>query len=68
MYRVQKALRNGEPLASIVPVELIGRSVHLLPKWGRTVPIEWTSDNILDLCPSFFLNSFKDMSTYVNVV
>jgi hypothetical protein len=67
MYRVKKALRDGECLASVVPVQMIRRSVHLLPKWGRSVPVEWTSANVVDLCSVFLLNSFKDMSTYFNV-
>ncbi|KAG6372403.1 hypothetical protein JVT61DRAFT_7876 [Boletus reticuloceps] len=67
MYRIRKAVRDGEPLASVVLVQVIGRSVHLLPKWGRNVPTEWTSSNVVDLCPVFFLNLFKDMSTYFNV-
>lgn len=67
MYPVRKALRNGETSAFVVPIELISRSVHLLPKWGRKVPLEWKSENVLDICPTFLVNSFKDMSTYVNV-
>ncbi|KAH7904813.1 hypothetical protein BJ138DRAFT_1018599, partial [Hygrophoropsis aurantiaca] len=67
MYRVKRTLNIRERQASIVPVSLIRRSCHLLPKWGQAVPREWTSDNVLDKCSVFLLNSFKDMHTYFNV-
>lgn len=67
MYRIKRAVHNNAPVVSIIPVYLIKRSVHLIPKWGYQVPVEWTSDNVLELCSSSFLNSFKDRNTYFNV-
>lgn len=67
MYRVRRALKDGFPIASVVPVGLIQRSVHLFPKWGSSVPAEWSSDTVLNQSPSFLLNSFKERHTYFNV-
>ncbi|KAG2741893.1 hypothetical protein P692DRAFT_20750106, partial [Suillus brevipes Sb2] len=67
LYKVRRVVRDGERQVSIVPVSLICRSAHLLPKWGGAVPAEWTSLDVLDACPSFLLNVFKDMYTYFNV-
>lgn len=68
MYRVKRAAHNnGCAIASIIPLSLIKRSVHLIPKWGHRVPDEWSSDNVLSFSPSFFLNSFKERHTYFNV-
>ena len=69
MYKVSRSITaDGERLASIVPVSLIQRSVHLIPKWGRKAEgIAWTSDSVLEQCDVFYLNSFKDRHTYYNV-
>ncbi|KAH7903051.1 hypothetical protein BJ138DRAFT_1108007 [Hygrophoropsis aurantiaca] len=68
MYKVKRATRDGDRLASIVPISLIQRSVHLLPKWGGSVPRNWSSDNVLEECSVFYLNPFKDAHTYFNLV
>lgn len=69
MYKLSRSFTNGERLASILPVSLIQRSVHLFPKWGQSAAgiAEWTSDNVLELCDVFYLNPFKDCHTYYNV-
>ncbi|KAJ7052358.1 hypothetical protein C8F01DRAFT_925454, partial [Mycena amicta] len=45
-YKVQRSIKNGEHVASIVPAENIRRSVHLLPKFGPVAPQAWTSSNV----------------------
>jgi len=69
MYKVSRSFANEERLASIIPVSLIQRSVHLFPKWGQNSDIihSWTSSNVLEECQVFYLNSFKDRHTYYNV-
>ncbi|KAJ3898192.1 hypothetical protein F5879DRAFT_910135 [Lentinula edodes] len=69
LYQVKKQMNvDGTPAASVIPVEMILRSVHLLPKWGGAVPSGWTGENVLDLAPSFLLNIFKDNHSYFNLV
>ncbi|KAJ3924394.1 MAG: hypothetical protein NXY57DRAFT_908102, partial [Lentinula lateritia] len=68
MYRLKKQMgRDGVISASVVPVEMIQSSIHLYPKWGGSVPPEWTSENILDRCEHFFVNPFRDTHTYFNL-
>ena len=71
MYKVSRSISaDGERLASIIPVNLIQQSVHLFPKWGRNTAggiSSRTSDNILEKCDVFYVNSFKDRHTYYNV-
>ncbi|KAJ3860089.1 hypothetical protein EV359DRAFT_49809 [Lentinula novae-zelandiae] len=68
LYRVKKEINgDGTVAASVIPVEMIIRSVHLLPKWGGMVPSEWTGETVLDLSPSFLLNVFKDDHTYYSL-
>ncbi|KAH7904361.1 hypothetical protein BJ138DRAFT_969252, partial [Hygrophoropsis aurantiaca] len=38
MYKISRSLRNGERQASVIPVGIIRRSVHLIPKFGPIVP------------------------------
>ncbi|EIW81904.1 hypothetical protein CONPUDRAFT_54049, partial [Coniophora puteana RWD-64-598 SS2] len=67
LYRVNRDSRNGEKQVSVVPLDRVERSVHLIPKWGRAVPSEWASHTVLDLCNTFYLNVFKDMHTYFSL-
>ncbi|KAF7292558.1 hypothetical protein MIND_01153100 [Mycena indigotica] len=48
MYKVQRVMKDGERLATIVPVASIRRSVQLLPKFGPVAPVEWSSSNVLE--------------------
>ena len=68
LYKLQKAARNGVRFASIIPLASIRRSIHLYPSFGRTVPADWTSSNVLDKCDKFFVNCFTDRHTYGTVV
>jgi hypothetical protein len=64
MYKISRSLENGGPVASIVPVSTIRRSIHLFPKFGPAVPNHWTSDNVLQKCSTFYLNPFTDRHMY----
>ncbi|KAI0673077.1 hypothetical protein C8Q78DRAFT_970143 [Trametes maxima] len=68
MYKVFRSMENGERVASILPVSLMERSVHLIPKWSEAPsPRDWTSESVLDKCNVFYVNPFKDAHTYFNV-
>ncbi|KAJ3859650.1 hypothetical protein EV359DRAFT_50531 [Lentinula novae-zelandiae] len=68
MNRLKKQIsRDGVISASVVPIETIQKSINLYPKWGGSVPPEWTSENILDRCEHFFVNPFRDTHTYFNL-
>ncbi|KAJ7213561.1 hypothetical protein GGX14DRAFT_534208 [Mycena pura] len=67
MYKVRRMLRGGERLAAIVPVSSIRRSVHLLPKFGPIAPKDWTSSNVLDRCPNFFVNNRSDRHIFTTL-
>ncbi|KAG1890520.1 uncharacterized protein F5891DRAFT_1117930 [Suillus fuscotomentosus] len=68
LYKICRLMRHGERLASIIDVSDIRRSVHLFPNFGAVVPREWTSSTVLELCPSFFVNSFSDRHAYLTIV
>ncbi|KAJ3720606.1 hypothetical protein C8R42DRAFT_582482 [Lentinula raphanica] len=68
LYCVKREMtRGGGRSASIVSLDSIVRSVHLFPKWGGSVPAEWTSETVLDTASSFLLNIFKDDHSYFNL-
>ena len=50
MLRLNRTQDGEDRVASIVPVSSIRRSVHLFPKFGPTVPEDWTSANVLEKC------------------
>ncbi|KAJ7463054.1 hypothetical protein B0H11DRAFT_1922992 [Mycena galericulata] len=58
MYKVNRSLKGGERSASIIPLENIRRSVHLLPKFGPVAPPGWKSSNVLDECSQFLRQSY----------
>jgi hypothetical protein len=64
LYKVSRSLRHGQRLASIIPLVNIRQSIHLYPKFGPVAPRVWSSDNVLDQCPVFFVNTFPDRYTY----
>ncbi|KAJ7438607.1 hypothetical protein FB451DRAFT_1447943 [Mycena latifolia] len=67
MYKVSRVIKNGDRLASIIPVDNIRRSVHLLPKFGPIAPPDWKSHNVLDKCPAFFANPWTDRHIYTTL-
>jgi hypothetical protein len=65
MYKVTRSItQDGERVSSVIPLSQIHRSAHLLPKFGPSAPAEWTSSNVLEMCPTFFVNSFNDRHFY----
>ena len=64
LYKVKRVVRDGDRLASIVPLRSIRRSVYLFPSFGAAVPAEWTSGNVLDSCSTFYVDPFSDRHAY----
>jgi hypothetical protein len=67
MYKITRSLKDGERLASVIPVHDIVRSVHLVPKFGPTAPREWSSSTVLEECTIFYVNPFTDRHSYLNL-
>jgi hypothetical protein len=67
MYKVNRLIKDGRRVASIIPVSTILRSIHLVPKYGPIVCQEWTSANVLEECSTFYVNCFTDRHTYLTI-
>ncbi|KAJ7673494.1 hypothetical protein B0H14DRAFT_2424005, partial [Mycena olivaceomarginata] len=44
--KVSRSIKNGDRLASIIPVTNIRHSIHLLPKFGPVAPVSWKSHTV----------------------
>ncbi|KAF9017031.1 hypothetical protein BDP27DRAFT_1251605, partial [Rhodocollybia butyracea] len=69
MYRVQPSVSasNGTPQGEIIPLSDIRQSCMLVPSSSDWEGNGWTSDNILDKCPAFFVNNFQSKYTYQTI-
>ena len=68
MYKISKTRQKGtrikQPGSSIIPLENITRSAHLLPIYEEADSQNWTSDNVLDMCNHFHVNRFPDINAH----
>ncbi len=60
LYKVARALHGNSRIVSIVPVTSVVQSIHLSPLPGPAIPLDWSSQTILDECRNFLVNSFSD--------
>lgn len=68
MYKIEKCCNDrNELLGEVIEVQNIRRSCHLLPVCGSTVPRDWTSSTVLDLCKEFWVNPFSDLHMYMTM-
>jgi hypothetical protein len=74
LYKIQQSYSiyrdeegNRKWLASIIDVNSIHHSIHLIPQFGPYAPREWTSFNVLDECRFFYVNCFTDRHTYITL-
>jgi hypothetical protein len=68
MYRVSRLMEGGQRNASVIPVDSIIRSIHLIPRFGPVVPQEWNSFTVLEQCQIFYVNPFVDVHSYLTFV
>ncbi|TFK60873.1 hypothetical protein BDN72DRAFT_494495 [Pluteus cervinus] len=70
LYKISRSTNPGgiSRLVSIVPVDILVRSVHLFPSFGAIVPASRTSSNVLEECTTFFVNPFTDPQLYSKFV
>ncbi|KIY47604.1 hypothetical protein FISHEDRAFT_59569 [Fistulina hepatica ATCC 64428] len=66
MYKVDKPhlSSSGCALAAVIELETIWESCMLIPRFHGPVDAEWTSENVLDHCSSFWLNNWQHKCTY----
>lgn len=55
---------SGRREARVVALRSIWCSCHLIPVFGSATNPTWTADNVLEKCPSFYVNSYLDTDTF----
>jgi len=68
MYKVSRSNQGGRRSASIITVDSIASSVHLLPRFGPVVPRDWNTFTVLEKCQTFYINTFTNMRSYTTFV
>ncbi|KAH8976730.1 hypothetical protein EDB92DRAFT_1810600 [Lactarius akahatsu] len=64
LYKVSRLTQNGRHLASVIPVDSLFSSVHLLPRFGPETS-EWNTFSVLELCRSFYVNPFSNRDVFL---
>jgi hypothetical protein len=65
MYGVLRLMHNGRWQASVIPVDSIFSSVHLIPQFGQNSLQESNSFTVLENCHNFYVNPFSDVNSYL---
>jgi hypothetical protein len=68
MYKVSRLTPGGHRRATVIPVDSIMCSVHLLPQFGPAIPPDWNSFSVLEKCNTFYVNSFSNRGNYLRFV
>ncbi|KAJ6533437.1 Zn-finger domain-containing protein [Mycena vulgaris] len=64
MYTTRRSTRLHRRNAAVVSVEHIVRSCHLMAKCALTIDRKWTSSNVLDNAPMFYVNPYILVDTF----
>ena len=65
-----KLTRNPRPehrSSAVIEVSSIRQSVQLFPCFSGPWRVAWTSDNVLEKCDTFFVNSLQSRHTYLTM-
>lgn len=61
LHSVTHSSWQHHPYAQIIDIGHIVHNCHLIPKFRRVKDPTWTSDNVADLCKSFYVNHYIDL-------
>jgi len=67
LYKIARRVINGRQRSSIIPINCIQQSVHLIPAFGPIAPAEWKSSTVLEVAPNFYANCFTDRFSYSTI-
>ncbi|KAF9496260.1 hypothetical protein BDN71DRAFT_1505955 [Pleurotus eryngii] len=67
MYIIQQSTHAHHHNTSIVSIEQLVRSCHLMAKCNTKIDPDWMSDNVLDNAPFLYLNSHFDIGLFSHI-
>ena len=65
LYRVSRLTSNGFRQASVISVDSILSSVHLVPHFVGADSSGWNTFTVIELCNSFYVNPFSNRDQYL---
>jgi hypothetical protein len=65
MYGVSHLMQNGQWQASVIPVDSIFSSVHLISRFGQNSLQESNSFTVPENCHNFYVDPFSDVDSYL---
>ena len=69
LYEIERAYNNqGNPIASIIPLQNISRSIHLFPHFDFPVSRKWASETVLNDSERFYVNNFTDRHSFHTIL
>ena len=69
-YKIKKSKKNGtnELNTGIVTLDQVQQSIHLIPVFPKnSTNTLWTSETVLDLCDTFFINNWSNIRIYQHI-
>ncbi|KAF9522196.1 hypothetical protein CPB83DRAFT_872063 [Crepidotus variabilis] len=67
LHKISRRVIDGRQRSSIIPVNLIRQSAHLIPAFGPVAPVEWKSSTVLETASDFYFNCFSDRFPYSTI-
>lgn len=67
LYKVTRDPRPDRRQSAVIEVSAIRQSVQLFPCFSGSWRVDWTSDNVLEECDTFFINSLQNRQTYLTI-
>ncbi|GJE90519.1 hypothetical protein PsYK624_066590 [Phanerochaete sordida] len=65
MYSVARSTTVQVQQSSVISIDQIVRTCHLIPVFGRQLDRTWSPTNVLERCPRFYLNPYLRHSDFV---
>ncbi|KAF9533674.1 hypothetical protein CPB83DRAFT_890141 [Crepidotus variabilis] len=67
LYKISRRMIDGQQHTSVIPINLIKQSAHVIPAFGPVAPAEWKSSTVLEVAPLLYVNCFSDRFPYSTI-
>ena len=64
LYQVSPSTRNHVPNAAVVSADRILGYCHLSSKCSAEIDASWTSENVLDMARTFYVNPYLSLDSF----
>ena len=67
LYQISQSTQHVHREVTVIEISRICQSVQLFPCFSGSWRLNWTSDNVLEKCDTFFVNSLQTQQLYLTV-